>query len=165
MPAAGGATHPFWSRVDDLGQLADAYGDGGVYEAVDSPSLPLGVTRDALTVITSWASTGEPSVLSFNELGARTLDIRAIDAPQAVAVDCAGNVVVAGLSNVDGMTEITVSRFDPLGELDQTFGGGLAHDSHPTSGKGISRVLIDPKGRIIVGGAEPDRFVVERYLP
>jgi len=165
MPTAGGTTHPFWSRIDDQGALAESFGSAGVAEAPDSPSNPLGVTQDALTVITSWAWTSEPALLGFNEFGSPLSTLQTIDYPQAVAVDCAGNVVVAGMINVNDMTEITAARFDSTGEVDLSFGGGFVPDREPAAFAGVSRVLIDSEGRIIIGGVKPDRYVVERYLP
>lgn len=78
-----------------------------------------------------------------------------------------------GPTGPGGVTGFAVSRFDPDGSLDESFGGGDGRvETYPPGREGSRAyaVLVQPDGRIVVGGTafgegDYSRFAVGRYLP
>ncbi len=70
----------------------------------------------------------------------------------AVAIDAAGGILIGGgFSQVNGVSRVGVARFNPNGSVDTAFATGTG------SGFGIVQgLVIDPAGRILVGGGFTD---------
>lgn len=84
------------------------------------------------------------------------------DRGQAVAIQANGRIVVAGESNAAGpVGGIAVVRYLPDGSLDASFGTG---GKVITDFGGARAVVIQPDGRILVGGGDGG-FALARYLP
>ena len=93
------------------------------------------------------------------------------------AVDGKGRTVTVGSTRIveSGSTDIQIARYAPDGSLDASFGnGGLIDVAAPVEGGSryavATRVLIDGRGRILVGGqsrggAKPHPFLFLRLLP
>lgn len=79
----------------------------------------------------------------------------------AVAIDGSGRIVVAGYTTFD----FAVARLTSAGQLDPTFGGGDGKVTTASPGffARTADLLIDPSGRIVVGGSEGDDFALLRY--
>src|SRR5262245_5656423 len=75
----------------------------------------------------------------------------------AMAIDHLGNIVVAGMQQVNGHSQIVVVRYDPSGiTLDLTFGNfGVAIGSigRTDANNVVVAVAIDNANRVIVGGS------------
>jgi len=97
------------------------------------------------------------------------------DWANAVAIQPDGKMVVVGTTykqNDFSDEDFAVTRYNPDGTLDTTFGrGGKVHTDFPGLAAVPSSVVIQPDGRIIVaGGAFPlftflGNFEIVRYMP
>jgi uncharacterized delta-60 repeat protein len=104
---------------------------------------------------------------SFGTGGTVTVDGRAGEAANSVAIDSRGRIVVAGGPG------FALTRFTPDGELDRSFGrGGTVTTDFGTVDMARS-VVIGGHGRIVAAGSSQQgtaghrryRFAVARYLP
>jgi uncharacterized delta-60 repeat protein len=89
---------------------------------------------------------------------------------QAVAVDNAGKVVVAGYATVNGVYRFALARYHANGALDVGFAGGRVLTSFPGATHVRAFALaIDAQDRIVVGGqaetANGSQFALARYNP
>jgi uncharacterized delta-60 repeat protein len=93
---------------------------------------------------------------------ART-DVGSVDWAASVAIGPRGSVVVAGGSGGD----VALVRYDASGRLDPSFGGtgivvtNLGGDDRD----GANAVVVQPDGKIVVGGHRGADAAVVRYLP
>src|SRR5262249_5901164 len=78
----------------------------------------------------------------------------------AVAIDAAGRIVVAGSADHNGGTDIVVSRLTSTGWLDTSYGGGTGRSDLGNFPDGLggnsataNAVAIDPQDRIVVAGS------------
>ncbi len=113
---------------------------------------------------------------TFGTGGMVTTDInRSTDIANAVAVQADGKLVVVGQTykqNDFSNEDFVVTRYNPDGTLDTTFGrGGKVRTDFPGLAAVPSSVVIQPDGKIVVaGGAFPlftfaGNFEVVRYNP
>ena len=113
---------------------------------------------------------------TFGSAGMVTTDInRSTDIANAVAVQADGKLVVVGQTykqNDFSDEDFVVTRYNPDGTLDTTFGrGGKVRTDFPGLAAVPSSVVIQPNGKIVVaGGAFPlftflGNFEVVRYNP
>ena len=113
---------------------------------------------------------------TFGSAGMVTTDInRSTDIANAVAVQADGKLVVVGQTykqNDFSDEDFVVTRYNPDGTLDTTFGrGGKVRTDFPGLAAVPSSVVIQPDGKIVVaGGAFPlftfaGNFEVVRYNP
>src|SRR5437868_14825503 len=111
---------------------------------------------------------------TFGSAGMVTTDInRSTDIANAVAVQADGKLVVVGQTykqNDFSDEDFVVTRYNPDGTLDNTFGrGGKVRTDFPGLAAVPSAVVIQPDGKIVVaGGAFPQftfdgNFEVVRY--
>jgi hypothetical protein len=82
----------------------------------------------------------------------------------SVAIDCAGRVLAAGSSFVDGQTTAALARFQPNGALDTNFATSGVVTWEAGAYSSFARVRALPDGRALVGGVASKAFVVARYL-
>ncbi len=113
---------------------------------------------------------------TFGSAGMVTTDInRSTDIANAVAVQADGKLVVVGQTykqNDFSDEDFVVTRYNPDGTLDTTFGrGGKVRTDFPGLAAVPSSVVIQPDGKIVVaGGAFPlftflGNFELVRYNP
>lgn len=93
--------------------------------------------------------------------------------PSMVRLQPDGRLLAVGWVTATGHTRISVSRYDVDGSLDESFGGGDGRVTtfSPTNEESLgSAVLVQPNGRILVGGSaygpgDYSYFCLVRYLP
>jgi uncharacterized delta-60 repeat protein len=113
---------------------------------------------------------------SFGHGGEAIVDLGANTMAGGVAVQPDGKIVVVGTTTESGntfpFTEFSVARLTVAGSLDPSFGNGgivltdLSPSGSPgTLDAGATTVLIQPDGRIVVGGRAhgPDDLALARY--
>ena len=78
-----------------------------------------------------------------------------INSPIAAAVQSNGNIVVAGTASGTNQPNVfAIARFTPSGQLDATFGnGGLVTTDISGTLPGLTAVIVQSNGQIVVGGA------------
>ena len=90
---------------------------------------------------------------TFDGDGIWTSDLGATDVADAVAIDAAGKIVVAGTSSATGSGDSFVLRLTPAGALDGTFGaGGLTTVAAGSPFEAVNELAIQPDGKIVVAG-------------
>ncbi|HEY0376771.1 MAG TPA: hypothetical protein VGC87_07430 [Pyrinomonadaceae bacterium] len=167
----GGATSKDFTITTSLVTAAQQGSVAAAYAGVNKSA--------ALTVGTTGSL--DPS---FNRTGAVTTDFKnsSPDAPNAVAIQADGKIVVVGGAPYQSAQLITgsfeVARYNPDGSLDATFGTGgkvITDLSGTRSGTSptfsiANSVAIQRDGKIVVGGYTydvsrtfHDRFAVVRY--
>jgi uncharacterized delta-60 repeat protein len=92
---------------------------------------------------------------SFANGGKATIGISGNDDyGRAVAVQPDGKIIVVGQSGVYPVFHSTVARLNSDGNLDQTFGGsGIVVFPLDPNGDGLSSVVLQPDGKIVVAGS------------
>lgn len=130
-------------------------------------------TACALVLPVASASAAGELDLTFSEDGLTTTSFGAVNSPQDqgndVAIQADGKIVVVGLAgDPDGGTNFALTRYNPDGSLDTSFGG----DGRVTTDFGDSSearaVAIQADGKIVVAGfarSEGDLIALARYLP
>jgi uncharacterized delta-60 repeat protein len=79
---------------------------------------------------------------------------------RAVALQPDGKIVAAGTT----FTQVRVARYNADGSLDQSFGsGGVVTTQVGTGNSGANALLIQPDGKIVVGGQSSGVFTLVRY--
>jgi uncharacterized delta-60 repeat protein len=101
---------------------------------------------------------------SFSADGKAFADFGAFSQVFAGAIQPDGKIVVAGAHNLP-TRQFAIARFNPDGSLDTSFGSGgkvttnlgigISHEAHD--------LIIQPDGRIVVGGAGSGKFLLARY--
>ncbi len=78
-----------------------------------------------------------------------------INSPIAAAVQSNGNIVVAGTASGTNQPNVfAIARFTPRGQLDTSFGdGGLVTTDISGTLPGLTAVIVQSNGQIVVGGA------------
>lgn len=91
---------------------------------------------------------------SLNGSGAATIDYGGTESPTAIAVAPDRKIAVAGTTDVQGTTYITVTRFLSNGKLDNSFSddGGLILDNLAGENHIPKDIAIQPDGKIIITG-------------
>jgi uncharacterized delta-60 repeat protein len=87
------------------------------------------------------------------------------DSADAAAIQADGKIVVAGATVIGGIGHFAVSRYNPDGSLDTTFGNGghvIVIFSTDTLATKVSSVAIEGDGRILVGGTSGSNFALAR---
>jgi uncharacterized delta-60 repeat protein len=119
--------------------------------------------------LTRYTAAGAPDAsFGSNPRGTVLVDFGATDSPQGVAVQPDGKIVVAANTQAAGSlhVQVALARLDPSGNPDPHFGSGgkvLAADTH---GDLIDSLVLQPDGKIVVGGYEGAfgaAFVVDRF--
>jgi uncharacterized delta-60 repeat protein len=139
----------------------------------DSRILAAGVAGDEFAVVRYHAD-GTPDT-TFGTGGILVTSDGFAGTPYAVTLQLDGKLVAVGMSlaNEDSLNGLAVARYDTDGTYDETFGGGDGHvETFPPS-REVSRgfaVLVQPDGRIVVGGTafgegDYSRFCIARYTP
>jgi len=104
---------------------------------------------------------------SFGEGGRLTTDFPVGSFATAVAIQADGKIVAVGAAagaSIDG--EFAIARYEPDGDLDETFGDGGTAVTPIAGGNGdeARSVAIQENGRIVVAGTDSWRkFAVVRY--
>jgi uncharacterized delta-60 repeat protein len=132
-----------------------------VSDGVDTASTPF-------TVIESQGGLDA----SFGDNGVAVVDINPFYGPDrasAVTVDQNGKIVAAGMSRDPYDPQDlgpVVMRLNDDGSLDTTFGSnGIVNSDLPAEPEfHVVGVTVQADGKIVVGGASGDRFVLVRYL-
>jgi uncharacterized delta-60 repeat protein len=184
------------ARYRPDGTLDPTFGNGGVVrtDLGGTPDVVTAVTVDAAGRVVVAGRTGE---LHFEDValvryrpdgsldptfgtgGVVRTDFGSIqDSAQAVAIDPAGRIVVAGFTFTPTGYDVLVARYRPDGTLDPAFGAGgrvLTDFSPDPPGPGSgtadqgTNLVIDPSGRVVVTaivGSGPDVSLgLARYLP
>jgi uncharacterized delta-60 repeat protein len=84
----------------------------------------------------------------------------------AVAIQSDGKVVAGGLAAVNGTRYAALTRYNPDGRLDSTFGtGGIVTTEFATVSSVIHGLAIQPDGAIVACGNTAIDSAVARYLP
>ncbi len=102
---------------------------------------------------------------TLNGNGKQKTDVSAnSESAKAVAIQSDGNVVVAGdVFNGDNF-DFVIVRFDPNGNLDNTFAGvGTQYTGFGSADDRANSLAIQPDGKIIISGSSPDNFELARY--
>ncbi|HRK31393.1 MAG TPA: PKD domain-containing protein [Tepidisphaeraceae bacterium] len=93
--------------------------------------------------------------LAFGDAGRALLDISGDDHVYATAIDATGRIYLAGTStDADGLADMRVTRLNPNGSLDESFGamGSFLFPSTPGTNDEARGIAIDAQGRIYLGG-------------
>jgi uncharacterized delta-60 repeat protein len=110
---------------------------------------------------------------AFGAGGVVTTDFLAStsESANAIAIDAASRIVVAGYGTVGGSGRFAVARYLPNGALDGTFGvGGIVLSDLPMSANEVAYAVgIDDAAKIVAAGSAAlggrNWFVVARYMP
>lgn len=156
-------------RYEPDGDLDPGFGNGGVALRDVGGSgwdeaTALAVQEDGRIVV-AVAGSGDFAVARF-EADGRSLDPAfgtgglvttpigaGTDHARAVAVQADGRIVVAGQASSATVSDFGIARYEADGDLDAGFGsGGLVTVDFFGSTDGAEAVLIQPDGRIVVGG-------------
>jgi uncharacterized delta-60 repeat protein len=167
MPSSGGTEHPFWAKLDAKGALATDYGQQGILEIGDALGTVIGLTRGADGSLAGYVSGMHYALDAYDTAGNKTA-FSAVSAvsPIGVALDCAGDVLVAGVYTNNGFNAGGVERFSPSGKLDLAFGDStIAKYVVDGEHAGLERVLVLPNGKIVAAGETAEAFSVRYYLP
>jgi uncharacterized delta-60 repeat protein len=105
---------------------------------------------------------------SFGSGGLVKLDAApgALERAEAVAVDAAGRIVVAGWSYDGPNRDVTLLRLRADGSLDAgfgNFGGGIRYFGSADVDEYATAMTIDRYGRIVAAAETPDDFLVVRF--
>jgi uncharacterized delta-60 repeat protein len=107
---------------------------------------------------------------NFSTDGYLTTDVgQGDDSAQGVAIDGAGNIVVAGVADATQGIDFALARYTPAGVLDTTFDGdGLLTTDVASSNDQANDVAVDANGKIVaVGwstqGPRNKDFAIARY--
>ncbi|HEX8648258.1 MAG TPA: delta-60 repeat domain-containing protein, partial [Thermoleophilaceae bacterium] len=164
----GGDSGTYVARFLPSGELDTSFGAGG-YVTLANPdnARALTVQPDGRIVFVGGINNDIPGdVVVVRLLGSGSPDpgfggdgvvefdfAGAVDSePEAVGIDMAGHVVVAGRGTTDG--DFEVARLDAAGSLDETFGGGDGRVRADLGGDRESPAAITFQGsRIVVGGS------------
>ena len=128
------------------------------------PTLVAAATATLALASPAVAAPGDPDP-SFSGDGRLTTSLGTSSAEGAVAVQPDGRIVVAGGASTGAESGVlTLRRFTSNGAPDTSFGGGdgLATLAAPDM-PGAGAVLIQPDGRIVVGGSCAGARFVERF--
>jgi len=160
------------ARYTSSGALDTSFGGGGKTSVPDHRLEDgLSVQSDGKIVIAGSVNVGVfPSrsshfgVMRFNANGSPdngfgtaglvTLAFTALnDFGRAIALQADGKIVVTGQSSNGSNPDFGIARFNPDGTPDSSFGtGGKLGFSFFNAGDGAEGVVIQPDGRIVVGG-------------
>jgi uncharacterized delta-60 repeat protein len=165
-------------RYDANGNLDDTFGTGGVL-ALAGTLVGQGLAvspEDKLLLVGSTVVTGTPTTASqflvrrlnangstdgtFGQSGSVVTDLSGRgDSALAVALQPDGKIVVAGVSSSQTNPNFAVTRYLVSGALDTTFAnaGKQTVDFFGFS-DGAESVVVQPDGRIVVGGFAEDDF-------
>src|SRR4051812_29682359 len=123
----------------------------------------------SLSTVTAYA-VDENLDKSFGSGGKVTTNFASGDVIHGIAIQSDGKIVVAGETDVNGVGNFALARYNSDGSLDKSFGGG---DGKVTSligaGSGANAVAIQSDGKIVAAGVGRSAghfdfdFVVARY--
>jgi uncharacterized delta-60 repeat protein len=134
--------------------------------------MALAAALIAVTLVKTYAASGVIDT-TFGRDGTGTVLSTFAEEGTAIAIDHNGQIVVAGMQQLDGHSRIVVARYDPSGiTLDLTFGNfGIAIGSigDLDAENVVVGIAIDDANRIIVGGSTQhgdfanNDFLIGRY--
>ena len=149
----GKVTTDLPASTQNFGMAMVRQPDGKV--VVVGTSMPV-MGRDTDFAVTRFHPDGTPDA-GFGDGGTAVVDFdRRFEQAQGVALDAAGNIVVAGYSAVDGRffgLDFAVARLTPDGALDPTFDGDGRRRVDFSGGEDeASAVEVQSDGRIVLAG-------------
>ena len=171
------------ARYKSSGALDPSFsGDGKVITSFSTGGLALDIALQPDGRIVAGGAVGGRFALvrytvagalddTFSGDGKLTSDFPDAGSANGVAIDEAGNIVVAGGHAGEGFA---LARYTSAGQLDVSFGaGGLVTTEFAGNSGGAADVLIQPDGAILAAGVgdtqTPDglalAFALARYLP
>ena len=103
---------------------------------------------------------------TFGNNGIDTIDFGGLmDDAMSLAIQPDGKIIVAGYSyNTSFETYISIVRLKYDGSLDPSFGNnGKINDNYSLSINSINSVIIQPDGKILIGGCCNGDFFITRY--
>lgn len=103
---------------------------------------------------------------AFGTGGKATLQIGGFAMANAGALDGQGRIVVVGETGTGSERDMGLARFAPAGHLDPAFAGGagfLTRDPSPTGQDYIDDLIIQPDGKLLVGGSFEAQTGILRY--
>jgi uncharacterized delta-60 repeat protein len=162
-PAAVGALDPSFGSGGRAVVPNDANNENAV--AADSLGRVIVVGEvpgpgDLDAAVVRFTADGRPDP-AFGDNGLVALDFGGTDSADAVAVDGADDIIIAGIADhlPGGQSEFVVARLTPDGRLDPAFGtGGKVVFNLPGGRGAASGVAIDPSdGGIVVAGTYAPR--------
>jgi uncharacterized delta-60 repeat protein len=88
------------------------------------------------------------------------------DGANSVAIQPNGKIVAAGYSHNGSNWDFALTRYDPNGSLDATFGGGdgITTVDFDNSQDSAHAIELDSQGRAVVVGGSDGRFAITRFL-
>jgi uncharacterized delta-60 repeat protein len=110
--------------------------------------------------VARYLASGKPDN-SFSGDGQTRTRFRDTAGGYAVAIDSKGRIVVAG----NEVGSFAVARYTPAGNLDRAFSQDGTVTTEVRSYNGLQTLAVDDLDRIVVGGDDPDGFVLLRYRP
>lgn len=132
--------------------------------------LALLFTATLLTSVAVWAaSVGTDLDTSFDGDGIVTTSINDFDQGNDFAIQSDGKIVVVGitLNPITEVTDFAVTRYNPNGSLDATFGSGGIVTTSMGSSATANAVAIQADGKIVVAGhrdvGDTSEIAVVRY--
>lgn len=166
-------------RFDPDGSLDTTFGTSGRASGPRGFATGIAVQPDGRIVLVGWDNAGGFILTRLSSDG--TFDstfgtngvvrTRIGDSAEAgaVAVQGDGKLVAAGTSRPTDQSSLRVlalARYLPDGTLDPSFGSnGTSTAAVVTGAVSVSSMVLQPDGRIVVGGRLDDQIGVARFLP
>lgn len=103
---------------------------------------------------------------SFGTGGKATLQIGGFAMANAGALDRQGRIAVTGETDTSGERDMALARFTVAGQLDPAFAGGVGYvtrDPSPAGHDYIDDLIIQPDGKLLVGGTFDWQTGILRY--
>ncbi|MEZ4752460.1 MAG: hypothetical protein R3B54_18065 [Bdellovibrionota bacterium] len=98
---------------------------------------------------------------AFATIGYTTVNTGSTEAAYALALQPNGKIILAGEAN----NNVLVARLLENGALDTTWAGDGTLTSNPGATDEMWGALVDPDGRIVIGGHSSNNFFIERLWP
>ena len=158
------------SRYNPDGTLDSSFGSGGIVTTAIGPGLDEGITlavqADGKIVLSGYTDNGadlDAAVVRYNTDGSLdtgfgsggivTTDLGNNEIFYGLAIQTDGKIVQVGRTEVGGISDLTVVRYNADGSLDTGFGsGGIATIDTGTNDENAAGVALQADGRIVVSG-------------
>ncbi|HVQ39504.1 MAG TPA: Calx-beta domain-containing protein [Pyrinomonadaceae bacterium] len=145
--------------LQSTGKIIAAGGYGGIVFIFDAQNHNFQLAR--------YNTNGQLDT-SFGTAGRVSTDFvnGSVDIPTAIAVLPDDRIVVAGTSRPEtsGLSDLILARYSPDGALDSTFDGdGKVITDFSSGSDGANAMLIQPDGKIVIGGFAGSASAFVRY--
>ena len=171
---AGGSLASARSLRGPLDASFGAFGKVRTRIGLQSEASAVAQQRDGKLVVAGWTETGDQydfAVVryrrdgsldrSFGRRGVVTTDFGRNESAFAMRLQRDGKIVLAGVTYDDQTWQLALTRYTHRGSLDRTFGSGGKEVA--AGSPGAFALVLQPDGKIVVGGGANRAFVVSRF--